>query len=172
MARYRLILEYDGRGYCGWQHQSGDRLTVQSDLEQALKCLCGHEIRVHGAGRTDSGVHALAQVAHFDTHREIPIAIYMRSLNALTSQALSVRQVELVADDFHARFDATYREYMYRLLNRPGPTALDRFRVWHIFHPLDRPAMGEALSILVGKHDFSSFRASTCQANSPSYGLF
>ncbi|MBF0370377.1 MAG: tRNA pseudouridine(38-40) synthase TruA [Magnetococcales bacterium] len=171
MARFRLLLEYDGSGFYGWQRQP-DGLTIQGALEEALGSLCGHAVQVTGSGRTDSGVHALGQVAHFDTSRPRSPEVYVRALNALTPKRISIRSAEAVGEDFHARFQATYREYHYRLLNRSTPSALDRNRVWHLSFPLDIQIMIEALSLLKGTHDFSAFRAAACQAKSPIRTLY
>ncbi len=165
-CRFRLLLEYDGSGFYGWQVQARG-VTVQGVLEDALKRLCGHDVRVIGAGRTDSGVHATAQVAHFDTINPRPEWTIVRALNAMTPHGLTILSAEAVSRRFHARNVAIYRQYDYRILNRPQPPALDRGRVWHLPVSLDPEAMRQAASHLLGNHDFSAFRASTCQADDP-----
>ncbi len=167
MTRYKLILEYDGRGFVGWQRQDNGP-SVQAALEAAVKRFCGERVTAHAAGRTDAGVHALAQVAHIDLDKETGADTLRDALNFhLEPAAVAVLAAEAVADDFHARFSATEREYRYRIVNRRAPLALDRGRAWFVPAPLDATAMGEAARALVGKHDFTSFRASECQAKSP-----
>ncbi len=167
MTRYKLTLEYDGRGFVGWQRQDNGP-SVQAALEAAVKRFCGEAVTVHGAGRTDAGVHALAQVAHIDLDKETGADTLRDALNFhLKPAAVAVLAAEAVADDFHARFSATERAYCYRIVNRRAPLALDRGRAWFVPVALDVAAMGEAARALVGKHDFTSFRASECQAKSP-----
>ena len=167
MTRYKLTLEYDGRGFVGWQRQDNGP-SVQAALEAAVKRFCGEAVTVHGAGRTDAGVHALAQVAHIDLDKETGADTLRDALNFhLEPAAVAVLAAEAVADDFHARFSATERAYRYRIVNRRAPLALDRGRAWFVPVPLDAAAMGEAARALLGKHDFTSFRASGCQAKSP-----
>lgn len=166
MQRYRLRLEYDGAFFHGWQRQEG-QLSVQEVLETALERVCGHPVRVIGAGRTDAGVHASGQVAHFDTQRPRDGATLRRAVNALTPVGVTVLEVMETTPDFHARFDATQREYVYRILNRASPPALERDRVWHVRQPLDVRVMAAALTPLLGTHDFSAFRAAACQARNP-----
>ncbi len=167
MPRYRLTLEYDGRGFVGWQRQARG-LSVQQALEEAVAAFCGERTTVFAAGRTDAGVHALAQVAHVDLARDFPPERVMGALNAhLRPHPVVVLEARRVTTDFHARFSATERRYLYRILNRRAPPALDRGRVWHVGRPLDAERMQEAATLLVGRHDFTSFRDSQCQARSP-----
>lgn len=167
MSRYKLTIEYDGGPFHGWQRQDNG-LTVQEVLETAVFRLCGEETVVQGAGRTDSGVHALAQVAHVDISKDFPTDTVRDAINHhVRPHPVSVLSAETVADDFHARFSATGRSYLYRILNRRAGPALDHGRVW--WHPvvLDADAMHEAAQLLLGHHDFTTFRASECQAKSP-----
>ena len=167
MTRYKLTLEYDGRGLVGWQRQDNGP-SIQAALEAAVKRFCGEAVTVHGAGRTDAGVHALAQVAHVDLDKATGADTLRDALNFhLKPAAVAVLAAEAVADDFHARFSATERAYRYRIVNRRAPLALDRGRAWFVPVPLDAAAMGEAARALLGKHDFTSFRAGECQAKSP-----
>ena len=167
MPRYKLTIEYDGTGLVGWQRQPNG-VSVQAALEDAVEKFCGERVTVHGAGRTDAGVHALAQCAHVDLAREAPTETIRSALNHhLRPATISVLAVEAVAADFHARLSATLRVYRYRILNRRPPPMLDRMRVWHVAPPLDLTAMQEGARHLVGRHDFSTFRDSLCQAKSP-----
>lgn len=166
MHRFRLTLEYDGSLFSGWQLQVAGS-TVQGALENALHRLCGHPVRVIGAGRTDSGVHATGQVAHFDTTRPRSCETFVRALNAEIPAGLSVLAAEAVDPRFHARNSAIYREYLYRIRLQKTPPALDRHRVWYHPWPLDVVMMREAASCLLGKNDFSAFRAASCQAEGP-----
>ena len=167
MTRYKLTLEYDGRGFVGWQRQDNGP-SVQAALEAAVKRFCGEAVTAHAAGRTDAGVHALAQVAHIDLDEETGADTLRDALNFhLKPAAVAVLAAEAVADDFHARFSATERAYRYRIVNRRAPLALDRGRAWFVPVPLDAGAMHEAARALLGKHDFTSFRAGGCQAKSP-----
>ena len=167
MPRYKLILEYDGGGLVGWQRQANG-LSVQEILETAVARFCGRKLIVHGAGRTDAGVHALAQVAHVDLPKEAPTDVIRNALNQhVKPHAVSVVAVERVADNVDARRSARGRVYRYRILNRRAPASIDRGRVWHVGPPLDLDAMREGAALLLGKHDFTSFRDSDCQAKSP-----
>ena len=167
MTRYKLVLEYDGRGFVGWQRQDNGP-SVQAALEAAVKDFCGEQVTVQGAGRTDAGVHALAQVAHLDLDKDTSAETLRDALNFhLKPAQVAVRAAEAVDDDFHARFSATQRAYRYRIVNRRAPLALDRGRAWFVPAALDAAAMHEAAQVLVGKHDFTSFRARECQAKSP-----
>jgi tRNA pseudouridine38-40 synthase len=167
MPRYKLILEYDGTGLVGWQRQANG-LSVQEILETAAERFCGRQLRVHGAGRTDAGVHALAQAAHLDLPKESPTDVIRNALNQhVKPHAVSILAVERVADHFDARRSARGRVYRYRILNRRAPAAIERGRVWHVGPPLDVAAMREGATLLLGKHDFTSFRDSECQAKSP-----
>lgn len=166
MSRFRLLLEYDGTLFFGWQVQATGQ-TVQGVLEVALARLFGHSITVIGAGRTDSGVHATAQVAHFDTPFDRPERDIVRALNALTPPGLTVLAAAQVAEDFHARYSAIYREYCYKIFLRQEPPALERNRVWHHPRHLDVAAMAAGANHLLGTHDFSAFRAAGCSAPNP-----
>jgi tRNA pseudouridine38-40 synthase len=167
MPRYRLLIEYDGTELAGWQLQ--DTLpTVQGVLEQAVEKLHSQHCLVYGAGRTDAGVHALGQVAHVDLPKSWDPFVLCNAINGnVRPYRVSVIEAEEVSEDFHARFSATERRYLYRILNRRAPSALDHGKVWHVPAPLDVDAMHEAAQVLVGKHDFSTFRAASCQAKSP-----
>jgi len=165
--RYRIIVEYDGREFVGWQRQENG-LGVQAVIEDAIEKYAGERVTLFGAGRTDAGVHALGQVAHFDLVRDDPTDTVRDAINFhIRPHAVSVLSAEVVDDDFHARFSAIERRYVYRIVNRRAPLALDRGRAWWVPVPLDAAAMHEAAQVLVGKHDFTSFRASLCQAKSP-----
>jgi tRNA pseudouridine38-40 synthase len=167
MARFRLTIEYDGAPFSGWQRQEG-QASVQAALEDAIARLGETDPLVLGAGRTDAGVHALGQVAHTDLEKPWMPDKLMAAVNAqVRPDPVSVLAVEAVADDFHARFSATARHYEYRILNRRGPPALERGRVWWVPHRLDEAAMHEAAQVLVGHHDFTTFRSSQCQSRSP-----
>ena len=167
MPRYRLTLEYDGTPFVGWQMQDNG-LSVQAVLEDALARLDGGPVRVHGAGRTDTGVHATGQVAHIDLTKARPSDVVRDAVNALVRpHPVSVLAVEPVSDRFDARFSAIGRHYLYRLSDRRAPLALDAHRVWHSPRLLDAAAMAEAATALIGHHDFTTFRASACQAKSP-----
>ena len=165
--RILIIVEYDGGPFYGWQRQI-DGPTVQQVLEQAAAALTGSETLVQGAGRTDSGVHATGQAAHLDVPDKFDAERVMQALNALTGDhPVSVLSAREVPADFHARFSATGRRYLYRILPRRQPPALDQGRVWHHRTALDADAMQQAANFLVGRHDFTSFRATRCQADSP-----
>ncbi len=167
MPRYRVTIEYDGTPFVGWQIQANG-ISVQGEIVRAIAQFSGEETSVRGAGRTDAGVHALGQVAHFDLAREWEPFKIREALNYhLKPQPIVVLDCALVADDFDARFSATARHYLYRILNRRAPPALDRNRVWWQPMPLDAAAMHAAAQVLVGRHDFSTFRAAACQAKSP-----
>lgn len=167
MPRYKLTIEYDGTGFYGWQMQA-DQATVQGVLEKALEHIQGVHILVQGAGRTDTGVHAIEQVAHVDLPKPWDPFVLRNAINGnIRPHPVSVLEAEEVGDDFHARFSAVNRSYLYRILNRRAPPALDAGRVWHVPVELDAEAMHEAAQYLVGKHDFTTFRAADCQAQSP-----
>lgn len=167
MPRFRLTLEYDGSGYNGFQAQAGQP-TVQGAVETAIAAFCGETVRLAAAGRTDTGVHATGQVISFDLERDWPARTVMNALNAhLVGEAISVLDCVGIDGDWHARFSATGRRYLYRILTRPGPPALDRGRVWHVRKPLDADAMQAAAQALVGLHDFTTFRDVNCQSKSP-----
>jgi tRNA pseudouridine38-40 synthase len=169
MPRYRLAVEYDGTPYAGWQRQVGQH-SVQAALERAFFGFCGERVSLRGAGRTDAGVHAAGQVAHVDLGREWPADTVRDALNAhlrLAGETVSVLAAERAADDFDARFSATARHYLYRILNRRAPPALERSRAWWVPVPLDAYVMHEAAQSLLGRHDFTTFRSAHCQARSP-----
>lgn len=167
MGRWKLTVEYDGRPFVGWQRQDNGP-SVQQALEEAVAGFCGTEVRVHGAGRTDAGVHALGQVAHVEISRDATARTVCDALNFhLRPWPVAVLAAEPVPDDFHARLSSTGRAYRYRILNRRAPPTLDAGRVWHVGRPLDAEAMHRAAQVLVGHHDFTTFRAALCQAKSP-----
>jgi tRNA pseudouridine38-40 synthase len=167
VTRYKLTVEYDGGPYVGWQRQDNGP-SVQQALEEAVAGFCGETPAVQGAGRTDAGVHALGQVAHVDIEKVTDAETVRDALNAhLKPQPIAVLAAEAVAGDFHARFSATRRRYLYRIVNRRAPLALERGRAWFVPQPLDAEAMHRAAQALVGHHDFTSFRARECQADSP-----
>lgn len=167
MPRYRLTLEYDGSGYNGFQAQT-DQPTVQGAVESAITAFCGETVRLAAAGRTDTGVHATGQVISLDLEKDWPAKTVMNALNAhLVGERIAVLDCVGVDGDWHARFSATGRRYLYRILNRPGPPALDHGRVWHMRKPLDAGAMHSAAQSLVGLHDFTTFRDVNCQSKSP-----
>jgi len=167
MPRYRLTLEYDGGPYKGFQAQ-GDLPTVQGAVERAVLAFSGETLRLQAAGRTDTGVHATGQVVHVDLSKDWPAQTVRNALNAhLVDEAVVVLEAEVAPEGWHARFSATERRYLYRILNRPTPPALDRGQVWHVRTPLDAGAMHAAAQTLVGHHDFTTFRDLACQAKSP-----
>jgi tRNA pseudouridine38-40 synthase len=167
MPRYKLTIEYDGTPFVGWQVQDNG-VSVQGILTDAIAAFAGERGAVQGAGRTDAGVHALGQVAHVDLTKTWDGDTVRDALNAhLRPHPIAVLAAERVADDFDARFSATKRHYLYRIVNRRADLALDQQRAWRIGRPLDRGAMHEAAQLLVGRHDFTTFRAAECQAKSP-----
>ncbi len=167
MPRYKLIIEYDGGPFVGWQMQANGA-SIQAALETALTRFTGEAPLVHGAGRTDAGVHAMGQVAHLDLEREWDADVLCRALNAhLRPAPISVLSASLAAPDFHARFSATARHYLYRILNRRSQPALERGHVWWLPVRVDAEMMHEAAQYLIGKHDFTTFRAAQCQSQSP-----
>jgi tRNA pseudouridine38-40 synthase len=167
VTRWRLTIEYDGGPFMGWQRQEHGP-SVQQTLEEALERMTGERAAFTAAGRTDAGVHALAMPTHVDVAKPLTPHRLREGLNALVRpQPVSVLDVEEVADDWHARFSCVGRRYLYRILNRRAPPALDRGRVWHIAVPLDAEAMQEGAAMLVGRHDFTTFRSAQCQSDSP-----
>ncbi|MGB0570719.1 MAG: tRNA pseudouridine(38-40) synthase TruA [Alphaproteobacteria bacterium] len=167
MTRYKLTVEYDGTGYVGWQRQDNGP-SIQAELERAVHAFCDEDAIVHGAGRTDAGVHAEAQTAHVDIAKDVDADTVRDAMNHfLLDVPVSVLRVETVDDDFHARYAATARHYCYRILNRRPQPALDAGRVWWVRVRLDADAMADAAQELLGHHDFTSFRATLCQAKSP-----
>jgi len=167
MTRFKLTLEYDGGAFVGWQRQDNGP-SVQQALEEAIHRFCGETVVTFAAGRTDAGVHAWGQVVHFDLGRDTEADTVRDALNFhLKPAAISVLKAEAAGADFHARFAAKARLYRYRIVNRRAPLAIERGRAWLVGMPLDAEAMHAAAQLLVGHHDFSSFRASLCQADSP-----
>ena len=167
MPRFKLIIEYDGAPFVGWQRQ-GNGLSIQEALEEALAAMTAERAIVHGAGRTDAGVHALGQVAHVDLEREWEPFRLGEGLNALLHpHPIAVLKSERVDSGFDARRSARTRHYLYRILNRRAPLALERGRAWRVKPALDARAMHDAAQALVGRHDFSTFRDAQCQAKSP-----
>lgn len=167
MTRWRLEIEYDGGPFMGWQRQDHGP-SVQQTLEEALKRMTGEETNVVAAGRTDSGVHALAMSAHVDLGRNVTPHRLREGLNALVRpHPVSILSAAPAANDWHARFSCTGRRYLYRILNRRAPPALDAHRLWHIAVPLDCNAMQAGATFLVGRHDFTTFRSAHCQSDSP-----
>lgn len=167
MPRYKLLIEYDGSGFVGWQRQKNG-LSVQHVVETALAKLYGTPVILYAAGRTDAGVHATGQVAHFDGPRAYAADKVRDALNHfMKPSAVAILSAEQVDDQFHARFSAIGRAYLFRILNRKSPPTLDQTRVWWVPVPLDAAAMQAGAQFLVGHNDFTSFRATECQAKSP-----
>lgn len=167
MPRYRVTIEYDGTPFAGWQVQPSEA-SVQGALQSAIQNFCGETVTVKGAGRTDAGVHAKGQVAHFDLVRDwAPFRVREAVNFHLKPAPVAVLACEYAAPEFDARFSATARHYLYRILCRRAPPVLDRHRVWWLTGDLDARAMSEAAAVLVGRHDFTTFRAAACQAKSP-----
>jgi tRNA pseudouridine38-40 synthase len=167
MPRYKLLIEYDGARFVGWQVQPNG-LSVQGVLEAAVAAFSRETVLVQGAGRTDTGVHALGQVAHVDLVKTWHADKVRDAVNAhVRPHAVAVLAAELTGPDFHARFSAIKRHYLYRIINRRPDLALDAGRAWRVSHPLDAAAMHRAAQSLVGSHDFTTFRATECQAKSP-----
>ncbi len=167
MTRWRLTVEYDGGPFVGWQRQDNGP-SVQQTLETALHRMTGEMAAFHAAGRTDAGVHALAMSAHADVVKHLTEHRLREGLNALVRPSpVSITAVEPVADDWHARFSCIGRRYLYRILNRRAPPALDKGKVWHMTAELDAVAMAEGATHLVGHHDFTTFRSVHCQSQSP-----
>lgn len=165
--RWKLIIEYDGSPFVGWQRQDNGP-SVQAAVEQAILKLSGEVVTIAAAGRTDAGVHAFGQVAHADIVKELTPDKMRDALNAhLRPHPVAVLSAEIVADAFHARFDATGRHYLYRIVNRRAPLTFDLAKAWQVQAPLDAEAMHAAAQRLVGHHDFTTFRAAECQAKSP-----
>lgn len=165
--RYKIVVEYDGQPFMGWQRQPHGP-SVQAAIEDAAKTICQEQITVHAAGRTDAGVHGLGMVAHFDVNRTITPFRLMEGLNArLRPAPVAILSCEPVADDFHARFSCLARHYEYRIINRRPPLTLDAGKAWRIAAPLDATAMHATAQALVGLHDFTTFRSVHCQSASP-----
>ncbi|RTL99895.1 tRNA pseudouridine(38-40) synthase TruA [Ancylobacter aquaticus] len=167
MPRYKLTIEYDGTPFVGWQVQAAGR-TVQGVLAEAVRRFSGEEVVVHGAGRTDAGVHATGQVAHIELARDWRPDTVRDAMNAhLRPNPVAVLEAEPAAEDFHARFSATGRRYLYRIIARRPDLVLERNRAWRVLRPLDVDAMALGAARLIGRHDFTTFRAIGCQAASP-----
>ena len=167
MTRFRLTVEYDGRPFMGWQRQAHGP-SVQQAIEEAIEAITGERVAVHAAGRTDAGVHALAMTAHVDVERPITAFRLTDAINAkLRPQPVSILAAEEAADDFHARFSCLRRRYVYRIVNRRAPLALQAGLAWRVPVVLHADAMHKAAQILVGKHDFTTFRSAHCQSDSP-----
>ncbi|MGF9565474.1 tRNA pseudouridine(38-40) synthase TruA [Neorhizobium sp. JUb45] len=169
MPRFRMVVEYDGTAYVGWQRQDNGH-SVQSAIEKAILKLTGETVSIRGAGRTDSGVHARGQVIHADLSRQWLPHKLRNAVNAhlmMANEGVSIVEVMAVDDTFDARFSALKRHYLYRILNRPAPLALEKNRAWWVAKELDHEAMHAAAQTLVGHHDFTTFRSTHCQAKSP-----
>jgi tRNA pseudouridine38-40 synthase len=167
MPRYKLVIEYDGTPYVGWQVQDNGT-SIQSVITDAIAAFAGERVTVSGAGRTDAGVHALGQVAHVDLAKDWDDETVRDAINAhLRPHPVAVLTAERVAENFDARFSATRRHYLFRIVNRRANLALEQNRAWRIARPLDDTAMHAAAQELVGRHDFTTFRAAECQAKSP-----
>jgi tRNA pseudouridine38-40 synthase len=170
LKRWKLTIEYDGRPYVGWQRQT-EQKSVQGEIERAIHLFCQQEITIHAAGRTDTGVHARGQVAHFDLdYGDRPLTGFdlAKAINAhLKYEPIAVLGAEEAAPDFHARFSAKNKLYRYRIINRAAKLAVDDGRAWQVWRPLDEQAMHDAAQVLIGKHDFTTFRDSECQAKTP-----
>jgi tRNA pseudouridine38-40 synthase len=167
VTRWKLTIEYDGRPFAGWQRQS-ELPSVQGALEDAIFGFSGERVTVHGAGRTDAGVHARGQVAHIDLAKETTAKTVCDAINAhFRPNPVAVLSADAVGDDFEARFDAIRRSYRYEIINRRAPLTVDAGLAWHVHVPLDADAMQAGAQHLVGKHDFTTFRAAQCQAKSP-----
>ena len=168
MPRYRAVIEYDGGPYHGFQLQAGGPASVQGELERAISGFSGEAVRVHVAGRTDTGVHATGQVIHFDLARAFRPEVVRDAMNAhLAPHPIAVLEAREAAADFHARFSATGRRYLYRIVDRRAPAVLARGRAWWVKTPLDAAAMAAAAPALLGTHDFTTFRDAHCQSRSP-----
>jgi tRNA pseudouridine38-40 synthase len=167
MPRFKLTIEYDGAPFAGWQRQA-NRLSVQEAIETALEALSGEKVRIRGAGRTDTGVHATGQVAHADLAKEWRADVLRDALNAhLRPLPVAILAAEGAPETFDARFSAIRRHYLYRIINRRAPLTVDRGRAWLVKRKLDTAAMQAAAGVLLGRHDFSTFRDSQCQAQNP-----
>ncbi|WP_339045217.1 tRNA pseudouridine(38-40) synthase TruA [Candidatus Mesenet endosymbiont of Agriotes lineatus] len=166
--RYKVVLEYDGHNFSGWQRQKHSSNSIQQILESAIKNFLGEEITTHCGGRTDVGVHALGQVVHFDLQKGHKLYVVRNAINYhLRPLPICVLSVETTNDEFHARFSAKRRHYLYRIVNRYAPLTIDHNRAWQVCQKLDVNKMNKAAKYLIGKHDFSSFRAKDCQAKNP-----
>jgi tRNA pseudouridine38-40 synthase len=167
MQRYKLTLAYHGAAYCGWQRQV-DLMSVQQALEIAFKSFCGEDVTTIAAGRTDAGVHACGQVVHLDLAKDWREDVVRDAVNQyLVNDRIAIIRVQKVDENFHARFSATSRHYIYKMLNRRAPPVFERGLVWHLKRKVDVTAMNVAAKHLIGRHDFSTFRDAECQAESP-----
>ena len=167
MQRYKIKVEYDGTSFVGWQFQKNGQ-SIQEVLQNAIFNFSGEKVVLAGAGRTDSGVHALAQVAHFDLEKKIKKKSFLPGINQhIGNKPVTVLKVNKVCKKFHARFSAKKRTYQYLIINRQSPLTLQKNKAWHIRKKLDVKAMKKGAKLLLGTHDFSTFRASTCGAKSP-----
>ncbi|MDB5555510.1 MAG: tRNA pseudouridine(38,39,40) synthase TruA [Rhizobium sp.] len=169
MPRFRMLVEYDGTPYVGWQRQDNGH-SVQGAIEKAIHSMTGEWISLRAAGRTDAGVHAYGQVCHVDLSREWKGQTLANGINAYLvaeNEKVAIREAEAVPETFDARFSATKRHYLYRIISRPAPIAIEAMRAWHIKKPLDHEAMHAAAQMLVGYHDFTTFRSVRCQARNP-----
>ena len=167
MQRYKLKIEYDGTPFVGWQFQKNG-VSIQEVLQKAVFNLSKEKVIVTGAGRTDSGVHALSQVAHFDLEKKIEKKKFLLAINQhIGNKPITVLKIIKISKNFHSRFDAKKRTYQYIIINRPSPLALQKNKAWHIRKKLDVKAMKKGAKLLLGTHDFSTFRSSSCGAKSP-----
>ncbi|WCR53380.1 MAG: tRNA pseudouridine synthase A [Wolbachia endosymbiont of Ctenocephalides orientis wCori] len=166
--RYKITIEYNGSGFSGWQKQQHSTNSIQEIIENAVFNFSGEKVTLYCGGRTDAGVHAMGQVAHFDMQKEFGLYRIRNAINYhLKSIPIVILNAEIVNDTFHARFSAKKRHYEYKIVNRYAPAALEAGYIWQIFNPLDVNIMREAAKYLVGKHDLSSFRSKDCQAKNP-----
>ncbi|MEO1135049.1 MAG: tRNA pseudouridine(38-40) synthase TruA [Pseudomonadota bacterium] len=167
MARYKLTIEYDGANYVGWQRQENGP-SIQGEIESAARAFSRQSVTANAAGRTDAGVHALAMVAHVDFEKSPRAEVVRDAINQhLRPHPIAILKAEAVSDDFHARFSCIRRTYEYRIVNRRAPLALEAGRAWRVPQNLNAEAMNDAAQCLVGKHDFTTFRAAACQAETP-----
>lgn len=169
MPRYKMVVEYDGTPYVGWQRQDNGH-SVQGAIEKAIHAMTGEWTSLRAAGRTDTGVHAYGQVCHVDLTRDWRAEVVANAVNAhlvLAGERVVILDAEKVPDTFDARFSATKRHYLYRIISRRAPVAIEAMRVWHVKKPLDHEAMHAAAQMLVGHHDFTTFRSARCQAKNP-----
>lgn len=167
MTRFRLTVEFDGRPFMGWQRQAHGP-SVQQAIEDAVGRMTGEQVVLHAAGRTDAGVHALAMTAHVDITKGVTPFRLSEGLNALLApQPVAILEAQVAADDFHARFSCIGRRYVYRIVNRRAPLTFEAGRAWRVAVPLDEAAMHEAAQLLIGRHDFTTFRSAHCQSESP-----
>ena len=166
--RFKIIIEYDGTPFVGWQKQENGR-SVQASIESAIEKLFDEKITIFGAGRTDAGVHAIGQTAHFDVSKKnFDTYIIKNALNDhLRPLPISILNVEKVNENFHSRFDAIQRKYLYRIINRKSPLTIEKGRAWQVHKTLNIDSMKNCIPLIVGKHDFTTFRSAHCQSDSP-----